>query len=113
MVSAKESGIVKGYDGSIFSPNGFVNRAEALKILIEAAGFTGVDSNFQANYASKDGWYYVFFPDVPMGEWFAKYVAYAKDYGIVGGYSNGTFQPGNSITRAEVAKIVMNILDIQ
>lgn len=113
VVAAKESGIVKGYDGDRFSPDGNVNRAEALKVLIEAAGFTGVDSNFETNYSNKEGWTYVFFPDVLMDEWFAKYVAYAKDFEIVGGYVDGTFKPGNNITRAEVAKIVMNILDMQ
>ena len=46
-------------------------------------------------------------------EWYAKYVAYAKDFDVVGGYPDGTFGPGNFITRAEVAKIVMKILEME
>jgi hypothetical protein len=113
IVAARDAGIVQGYEDGTFSPNGLVNRAEALKILIEAAGFTGVTENYDANYASKEDFTYVGFPDVLIGEWFAKYVAYAKDNSIIGGYADGTFGPGNSITRAEVAKIVSLILEMK
>lgn len=109
--AAKDKGIVQG-DGDRFNPNDPITRAEVLKILIEGAGFSEVHENFQANYSSKPGWTYVFFPDVPMAEWYARYVAYARDFEIAGGYDDGNFRPGNSITRAEVAKIVMNVLDL-
>lgn len=110
--AAKDAGVVEGFAGGGFSPNVPISRAEALKILIEAAGFEDVYDNYQTNYASKAGWYYVFFPDVQIGQWYSKYVAYAKDFGIVSGYSNGDFKPGNFITRAEVAKVVTKILDL-
>jgi hypothetical protein len=113
IAAAKDAGIVNGYEGNVFSPNGLVNRAEALKILLEAAKLTGVEENYQTNYASKEGYTTVGFPDALIGEWFAKYVAYAKDNSIVGGYADGTFGPGNNITRAEVAKIIVKILDMK
>jgi len=109
--TAKENGIVQG-DGDRFNPNDPITRAEVLKILIEAAGFNNVNENFNANYTSKSGWSYVFFPDVLIGQWYARYVAYAKDFDIVGGYDDGTFRPSNSVTRAEVAKIVTKVLDL-
>ena len=109
--SAKDNGVVQGTDGR-FKPDNNISRAEALKILIEAAGFIDVYENYQQNYASNEGWWYVFFPDVSIGEWYARYVAYAKDFGIVGGYNDNTFRPGNPITRAEVAKIVTKVLDM-
>lgn len=109
--AAKENGVVQGI-GVNFKPNDPISRAAALKIIIEAAGFTEVYENYDANYASKEGWIYVFFPDVPIGEWYSRYVAYAVDFGIVGGHSDGTFRAGNPITRAEVAKIVMKVLDL-
>jgi hypothetical protein len=113
IVAARNAGIIQGYEGNIFSPNGLINRAEALKILIGGAGFVGVEENYNTNYANQEEYTVVFFPDVTIGEWFAMYVAYAKDYDIVGGYADGTFGPGNFITRAEVAKIVTKILEMQ
>ena len=98
VTEAKESGIVEGYpDG--FHPNNPITRAAALKILLEAAGME-VGSGVTG------------FPDVPQDAWFAPYVAFAETNGIVGGYPDGTFGPGNRITRAEVAKIVVKILEL-
>jgi len=62
---------------------------------------------------NKPGWTYVFFPDVKIGEWFAKYVAYAKENAIVAGYGDGNFRPGNFITRAEASKVAVKVLDMQ
>ena len=100
IVAAKEAGIVKGYEGNVFSPNGMVNRAEALKILLGAAGLDTAESLAD-------------FPDVPADAWFATYVGYAQINTIVGGYPDGTFGPGNNITRAEVAKIAVKIMSMQ
>jgi hypothetical protein len=112
VAAAKEAGIVAG-SGKNFKPDTPITRAEALKILIGAAGFTDVDGNFEANYSSKKGWKYVGFKDVPMSSWYGKFVAYAKDFGIVGGYQDGLFHPGNSMTRAEVAKVVLKVLGLK
>lgn len=110
---AKENGLVTGLAGGRFEPDTPITRASALKILIEAAGFEGVENNLYQHYASKPGWWYVNFPDVLIGEWYDKYVAYARDYGIVSGYEDGLFRPGNPITRAEVAKVVTKILELR
>ena len=109
---AKDNGIVEGWGDGNFAPNAPISRAATLKILIEAAGFEDVYENYQENYAGKAGFFHVFFPDVRVGEWYSKYVAYAKDFGIVSGYDDGKFRPGNNVTRAEVAKIVLNVLDL-
>ena len=57
---------------------------------------------------TQSGWSYVFFPDVPISEWFAKYVCVAKDKGIIGGYPDGTFKPADKINFVEAAKIIVN-----
>ncbi len=111
--TAKENGLVRGLAGGRFEPDTPITRASALKILIEATGFEGVEDNLYENYAGNPGWWYVSFPDVLIGEWYDKYVAYAHDYGIVRGYEDGTFRPGSPITRAEVAKIVTKILELR
>lgn len=41
------------------------------------------------------------FSDVPENKWFAQAITYCKEKGFVSGYSDGTFKPGNHITRAE------------
>lgn len=97
--AAKEQGIVEG-SGQDFKPDDYINRAAALKILFEASGLpklTDVE---------------VPFSDVPKNAWFHAYVASAVGHDIVAGYANNTFRPGNSITRAEVTKIVSKIKEI-
>jgi len=110
--AAKDAGIIYGMEDS-FSPNAPATRAFAVTVLAKAAGFTDINENFQTNYASKEGWTYAFFPDVLIGEWYAPYVAYLKDKGVVSGYGNGLFGPANNLTRAEIAKIVVRILDLR
>jgi uncharacterized protein YkwD len=48
---------------------------------------------------------------VPSNAWFAPYVCAAKKYGILSGYPDGTFRPGNPINFAEVAKIVVTAFE--
>ncbi len=96
--TAKEEGIVKGYQ-NVFRPNQNVTRAEALKILLTTA-------NFDLPAASTD------FSDVAAGAWHEKYIAFAKDNEIVGGYKDGTFKPNQPITRAEIAKITVKTMEV-
>lgn len=95
---AHSKGIVGGYKDNTFKPNGFVTRAEAVKIILAASGVT-ITSPKDAN-----------FPDVVKGSWYADYVNYAAEKGIVNGYANGKFGPNNKLTRAEAAKII-SLLD--
>ena len=111
--AAKDAGIAGGYANGTFHPNAPVTRSEALKMLLSATGFNDIDQNFETNYASHSEFIYAFFHDVPMTQWFAKYVAYAKDKGIVNGKTATSFAPADSITRAEVAKIVTKLLDLK
>jgi hypothetical protein len=92
--------IVEGYPTGGFGPNDYITRAAALKIILEASGLdiTGAQADF---------------PDVPSGAWFTPYVAFASSHDIVSGYEDGTFGPGNNITRAQVAKIVIKTLELQ
>lgn len=95
---AKELEIVQGFEDG-FHPNDAISRAAALKILLEASGLNLVGSGAD-------------FSDVPSDAWFEVYVSFAQNNGIVGGYADGTFRPGNKITRAEVIKIVTKILEL-
>ena len=48
------------------------------------------------------------YTDVPVGSAFYPYIRCLSCRGIVSGYSDHTFRPGNNVTRGEIAKIVSN-----
>lgn len=88
-------GIVEGYSDGTYRPENSINRAEFTKILIEAKypgeAVTGDDC----------------FTDVAADQWYAKYVCFAKDEGIISGYSDGSFKPAQYINIAEALKITL------
>lgn len=48
------------------------------------------------------------FSDVPLGSPFYPYIQCLACRNIISGYSDGSFRPGNEITRGQIAKIVSN-----
>jgi len=46
------------------------------------------------------------FPDVLTSNWAYEYIEYAKAQGIVAGYPDGTYQPGVTVTRDQMAVYV-------
>ncbi|MFH1375861.1 MAG: S-layer homology domain-containing protein [Patescibacteria group bacterium] len=81
-----------------YHPAEGVTRGEAIFVLLTAAGIDigdAPDSNP--------------FPDVNRRHVYASAIAYASGNGIVNGYDNGNFGPGDTLTRAQVAKIVVLI----
>ena len=97
----KESGILSGYPDGTFKPDNTVNRAEFLKIVLAAKG---VDATAAVTVAV--------FPDVESGAWYAPYVHYAKDTGIIQGYPDGSFRPGQSVNFAEALKMAYVALGV-
>ncbi len=53
------------------------------------------------------------FSDVPADHTFYPYVRCLACRGILGGYPDGTFRPGNPITRGQIAKVVSNAAGIE
>ena len=47
------------------------------------------------------------FSDVSSSSWCYKYVTELSDAGIIGGYSDGTFKPDNTVTYGAALKLVM------
>ena len=87
--------IIQGYPDGSFKPNQTVNRAELLKILIEGAW----------EMTPPEDEYNNCFPDV-TDQWFAKYVCFAKENGIVEGYPDGTFKPEQTVNKVEALKML-------
>ena len=50
------------------------------------------------------------FKDVPVSYWAYDYIMAATGYGWISGYSNGTFNPNGTVTRAQVTTIVNHML---
>ena len=93
--------IVQGYADGSYQPSKSVNRAEFTKIIV-GAKLGSEPAKPTANC----------FSDVSKNEWYASWVCYAKDNGIIGGYSDGTFKPSANINLAEAAKILVNTLAV-
>lgn len=89
----KAEGIVVGYEDGTYRPGQLINRAEFTKIIMAAL------------YPSIGGG--ACFPDVKQ-EWFAKFICFAKDKGVVSGYPDGQFKPAQNISFVEAAKIIVN-----
>lgn len=98
VAAAKEAGITSGYSDGTFKPDRQIQRAEALKMLFLAANI-----EVSAEGSSE-------FPDVAESDWFFAYVKKARELGIVGGYTNGNFGPGDPMTRGQVAKVIIMLL---
>jgi hypothetical protein len=87
-------GVLSGYSDGTFRPGNNVTRAQLAKMTVLADGLPLV------NPATPT------FGDVPPGSTFYSYVETAAAHGIVGGYSDGTFRPTRSATRAQFTKIL-------
>ncbi|MDO4772758.1 MAG: S-layer homology domain-containing protein [Bacillota bacterium] len=94
----KGKGIISGYEDGTFKPDGALTRAEFVKIINRAFGFTGESDQT--------------FTDVSPEDWFAKEVAIAFANGYLKGFPDGSFQPHAQISRAEVAVIMARILKV-
>jgi hypothetical protein len=92
--TAAYEGLVSGYSDDTFRPQNDVTRGQLSKIVVEAAGWP------LANPPTAT------FTDVPIGHTFYQYVETAYERGIISGYADGTFRPGNNATRGQISKIV-------
>lgn len=92
----QQFGIITGYSDGSFRPDAPVTRAE----------FAAIASRFEKlTEGSKS------FTDVSDTNWAARYINFAATRGWVTGYSDGTFKPENTITRAEVAAVTCRLLE--
>lgn len=92
---------IVGYGDGNVGPDRNMSRAEAAavfaRILAEARG----DDLTEARSAS--------FPDVDPDAWYAGYVAYLEQLGVVVGYDDGKFHAGASITREQFVTMCVRL----
>ena len=87
-------GAISGYADGTFHPNSYTTRGQVCKIIVLA-----------------EGWHDIVLPrptfsDVPRDHPFFTYVEIAYNRGIINGYADGTFRPGNNVTRGQLCKII-------
>ena len=93
-------GIMGGYGDGSFRPNGLLTRGAAAKIICNMMLTPSIANNMSNNAASK-------FKDVPAGHTFAGYIAWCVQEGIVSGYSDNTFHPGDPLTCQAFLKMLL------
>ena len=89
-------GIVNGVGSSQFAPERAITRAEFTVIAMRFAHLDTTGENI--------------FSDVKPDDWFYAQVVGSIKYGWITGYTDGTFRPDSTITRAEVTTIVNRML---
>ena len=91
-------GWINGYPDGLFRPGVGINRAELAKMVINAFE---IDQDLSGA---------PHFDDVDESDWFYGYVETAYNYGLMRGYGDGSFGPGDAVTRAQTVKIVYDAL---
>ena len=91
-------GLMLGESDTSFAPEKNMTRAELAAVIFRLTEFDTVqlDANVE-------------FSDVAGNEWYAEYVLRCNQLKIVRGYSDGTFRPNASVTRAELAAMISRV----
>ena len=92
-----KKGIMNGVSSSEFAPYGTLSRGMIVTILYRLEGSPAV------KYAGR-------FTDVPDGEWYSSAAEWAAENGIAEGYGDGTFGPGDPVTREQMAVLLYRYL---
>ena len=93
-------GVMTGTSENTFSPGKEINRAELITALYRSVGEPDVSEIPLPA-----------FPDVQDGQYYSNALRFAVANGIVNGYPDGTFKPGQSITREEMATMIYRMAD--
>lgn len=96
---AISSGYVGGYSDNTFRPNEKITREEASAII------TTIKNNKDTNYDKIN----IYSDNQKIGSWAKSSVEGMLEAGYMGGYSDYTFKPQNSITRAEAITTIARV----
>ncbi len=92
---AYQLGLMSGATETLFKPNANMNRG------MVAIVFHRMEGSKQVEYSS-------IFPDVANKQYYTTSVLWAKQTGVINGYTNGTFKPLRNVTREEMATMIYN-----
>ncbi|CAM4054324.1 S-layer homology domain-containing protein [Paenibacillus alkaliterrae] len=91
--------IAKGVSDTEFAPMKPVTRAEFTALIVRALG---LEATKEASFKDVDG-----------SRWYAEAAAAAYEAGIVSGRSNDTFAPNDTITREEMAVMIVKAYEVK
>ena len=95
-------GVVDGYSDGSFKPTTVLTRGAAAKIICNMILGPTASASLTASVAP--------FKDVPANHTFAAQIAYCAQQKIINGYSDGTFQPGGTLTGYAFLKMLEGAL---
>lgn len=95
-----ELGAISGYPDGTYKPSGNVTRGQAAKIITVALKMALIEPTNPT------------FKDVPRTHDFYSHIETLVAYGVINGYSDGTFKPSNPVKRSHMAKIISNSLGL-
>ncbi len=90
---------INGFPDGTFGPKKELTREQAATMLIKALEISASENSDQS------------FTDVTPDRWSFKWIESSAEQGYFKGYSGGSFKPAKSITRAELATVLVRIAD--
>jgi len=100
--------VVKGYPDGSYAPAEQVTRDQMAVYIARAIASPTGDAGL-VNYTPPGT---PSFLDVAADSWAYRYVEYAEQRGVISGYPDGTYQPGNVVTRDQMAVYMQRAFDL-
>jgi len=100
---AVKEGLVNGYEGNVFKPNAPILRQELAKLVVVFFEYLGVTVEGEELIDS-------FADAAKHPKWAAEFIESLRKTGLVGGDTDGNFNPKSTATRAEVATILTRLI---
>ncbi len=91
-----ENGCLAGYEDGTFRPDGFVTRAELVRIINQVFNFTVNEKLATTDFSDNSAWFY-------------QDVRTAQQMGYISGFGDNTFRPKDNFTRQQ-ACVVLTLL---
>ncbi|TSC58517.1 MAG: S-layer domain-containing protein [Candidatus Peregrinibacteria bacterium Greene0416_19] len=98
-------GAVKGYSDGTGRPFFLLNRVEALKVLLDLSPRHRPRVQYYQEHPSR----LPLFTDADQSAWYVPYLEAAFEAGIVTGYRDRTFKPGNPLKTEEAIVLIMRV----
>ena len=91
-------GVLDGYGDGTFRPDTILNRAQFCKMAVYAMDGSGELGRYST---------VTIFPDVKPSHWASAYINMAAKKGIISGFADGKFKPGQTVTAGQAVTILM------
>ena len=91
-------GVLDGYGDGTFRPDTVLNRAQFCKMAVYAMDGSGELGRYST---------VTIFPDVKHPHWASAYINMAARKGIISGFADGKFKPGQTVTAGQAVTILM------